>query len=216
MNARITGNGHRIQREDSVADVRDSADSPAHGKRWQACLPDVKELGAVIPVSRQNLQRLSAGDLQVAATVGAGPRRVVAGIVDPERGIGGDEPVHRRLSLDEVARWQAAHRKRGDERRSEGACKTDLSAGARDHGSGIALEIGVCTKACHRAVERARSQDSFWEEQDEDEDKDGRDAEGYTGAGSFATSANGSREPLHWHPASIATRQSLVAQCNSD
>src|SRR2546422_2781964 len=182
-----------------------SADSPAHGKGWQACLPDIQELGAIIPVSRQNLQRLSTGDLQVAATVGAGPRRVVAGIVDPERRIGGEEPVHRRLSLDEVARWQAAHRKCGDERRGEGACKPDLSAGARDHGSGIALEIGVFTDACHRAVGRARSQDSFGEE-DNYEDEDGRDAEGYTGAGSFARSANGSREPLHWLAASFATQ----------
>jgi len=63
MNVRVTGNGHRIQREDTVADVRNSADGPAHGKRWQAHLPDVQELGAVIPVARQNLQRLSARDL---------------------------------------------------------------------------------------------------------------------------------------------------------
>src|SRR5437879_11782648 len=94
MNVRVTRNGHPLQGEDSVADVRDSADSPAHGKGWQARLPDVQEFGAVIPVARENLQRLSTGDLQVAATVGAGPRRVVAGLVDPERGIGSDEPAH--------------------------------------------------------------------------------------------------------------------------
>src|SRR5438445_12347173 len=106
-----------------------SADSPAHGKGWQACLPDMQELGAIIPVSRQNLQRLSTGDLQVAATVGAGPRLVVGGIVDPEGGIGGDEPGHRRVSLDEVARWQAADRKAGDERRAERTRNPDLYAG---------------------------------------------------------------------------------------
>src|SRR2546426_11625907 len=209
MNARITGKGHRIQREDSVADVRNSADGPAHGKRWQARLPSVQEFGAVIPVARQNLQRLSARDLQVAVTVAARPRRVVAGIVYPERRIGTDEPGQRRLSLDEAARWQAADRKCGDERRGEGACKPDLSAGARDHGSGIALEIGVFTDACHRAVGRAGSQDTFREEQGKDEDEDGRDAENDPGAGSFATSANGSREPLHWLDASFATHPSF-------
>src|SRR5207245_7174273 len=95
MNARITGKGHRIQREDSVADVRNSADGPAHGKRWQARLPSVQEFGAVIPVARQNLQRLSARDLQVAVTVAARPRRVVAGSAYGQRGTWTDATAHR-------------------------------------------------------------------------------------------------------------------------
>jgi len=147
----------------------------------------------------------------MAAAVGAGPRRVVSGIVDPERRIRSDEPVHRRLSLDEVARWQAAHREGGDERRGEGTCKPDLSAGARDHGSGIALDIGVCTKACHRAMGRARSQDSFWEEQDKDEDEDGRD-EHHAWVGSLWMSANQTRGPPHWLAAPISTHLSGVTQ----
>src|SRR5947209_6183083 len=128
MNARLTRNAHRVRGEDSVVDVRNSADGPAHGKGWQATLPDIQEFGAVIPVARQNLQRLSAGDLQVAVTVAARPRRAVSGIVDPERRIGSDEPVHRRLSLDDVARWQTAYRECGDERRGERTRKPDLSA----------------------------------------------------------------------------------------
>src|SRR5437016_4523750 len=215
MNARTTRNAHRLRGEDSVADVRNSADSPAHGKCWQARLPDVHEFGAVIPVARQNLQRLSTGDLQVAATVGAGPRRVVAGLVDPERRIGGEEPVHRRLSLDEVARWQAAHREGGDERRGERTCKAHLSARAHDRGAGIAFEIGVCAGACHRAVGRARSHDSLWEEQDKYEDDDGRD-EHHAWVGSLWMSANQTRGPPHWLAAPIATHLSRVTQRGAD
>src|SRR3989441_2740509 len=211
MNARITGNAHRVRREDSVADVRDSADSPAHGKRWQTCLPDVEEFGAVIPVARENLQRLSAGNLRVAVTVAARPRGVVAGIVYPERRIGGDEPVHRRLGLDEVARWQAIHRECGDDRRGEVTCKADLAAGARNHGSGIALEVGVFTDACHHAVWRARSQDSFWEEQDKYEDEDGRDKH-HAWVGSPRRSANRCRGPPHLPAAPLASHLSFLTE----
>src|SRR2546425_260653 len=125
MNARITGKGHRIQREDSVADVRNSADGPAHGKRWQARLPSVQEFGAVIPVARQNLQRLSARD---------------------------------------------------------------------------------------RAVGRARSQDSLWEAQGKDEDKDGRDAEDDASVGSRRRSIDRCRKLLHGLAAFIATGQSFITQ----